>query len=169
MEILRVDLSTYGLIRHCFRIFQLLTSCILWCFWHCESGISANMRNAPKFWLNYLRDLLSDVFLLIAMFLWFLQGLATAVDTESRFLWEVPDNWTLEDAATVPVVYCTAYYALVTRGRIQKGERVLIHSGSGGVGQVRVPVWASICHFLNGRVGREKAGNNFHFFKIRVV
>jgi fatty acid synthase len=42
----------------------------------------------------------------------------------------------LADAATVPVVYATAYYALVMRGRIRKGESILIHGGSGGVGQV---------------------------------
>uniref|UniRef100_A0A0B7B942 Enoyl reductase (ER) domain-containing protein n=1 Tax=Arion vulgaris TaxID=1028688 RepID=A0A0B7B942_9EUPU len=68
------------------------------------------------------------------------KGLATAVDTEKRFLWDIPDNWSMEEAATVPVVYCTAYYALVTRGRIQRGERVLIHSGSGGVGQAAISV-----------------------------
>ncbi|CAL1537406.1 unnamed protein product [Lymnaea stagnalis] len=68
------------------------------------------------------------------------KGLATSVDTAKRFLWDIPDNWTMEAAATVPVVYCTAYYALVTRGRIRNGEKVLIHSGSGGVGQAAISV-----------------------------
>lgn len=36
----------------------------------------------------------------------------------------------------VPVAYCTAYYALTIRGKLRKGETVLIHSGAGGVGQV---------------------------------
>ena len=64
------------------------------------------------------------------------KGLATMVDTPKNFLWNIPDAWNMEEASTVPVVYCTAYYALVIRGRIRKGERILIHSGSGGVGQV---------------------------------
>ncbi|XP_055874982.1 fatty acid synthase-like [Biomphalaria glabrata] len=68
------------------------------------------------------------------------KGLATSVDTAKRFLWEIPDCWTMEEAATVPVVYCTVFYALVIRGHIKKGDKVLIHSGSGGVGQAAISV-----------------------------
>jgi hypothetical protein len=32
---------------------------------------------------------------------------ATMVAAHSDLLWDVPDEWTLEDAATVPVVYAT--------------------------------------------------------------
>lgn len=35
------------------------------------------------------------------------RGLATSVLVDSEFVWEVPSNWTLEEAATVPVVYST--------------------------------------------------------------
>ncbi|NXL79375.1 FAS synthase, partial [Leptocoma aspasia] len=72
------------------------------------------------------------------------KGLATVVDSEKRFLWEVPENWTLEEAASVPVVYATAYYALVVRGGMKKGESVLIHSGSGGVGQAAIAIALSM-------------------------
>ncbi|KAJ8024884.1 Fatty acid synthase [Holothuria leucospilota] len=68
------------------------------------------------------------------------QGLATHVSTEPRFLFNVPESWSLEDAATVPVVYCTVYYALVVRGHMRYGESILIHSGSGGVGQAAIAV-----------------------------
>lgn len=68
------------------------------------------------------------------------QALATTVITDTRFNWDVPETWTLEQAATVPVVYTTAYYALVVRGRIRRGEKILIHSGSGGVGQAAISV-----------------------------
>ncbi|XP_074648828.1 fatty acid synthase-like isoform X2 [Tubulanus polymorphus] len=68
------------------------------------------------------------------------KGLATTVDVDEQFKWPVPDSWSLEEAATVPVVYTTVYYALVVRGRIRKGDRVLIHSGSGGVGQAAISV-----------------------------
>lgn len=68
------------------------------------------------------------------------KGLATSVAAPSRFIWEVPERWSLMEAASVPVVYTTAYYALVVRGRIQKGDKVLIHSGSGGVGQAAISV-----------------------------
>ena len=34
-------------------------------------------------------------------------ALASVVVADRRMLWDVPDHWTLEDAATVPVVYGT--------------------------------------------------------------
>ncbi|XP_039332582.1 fatty acid synthase [Saimiri boliviensis] len=72
------------------------------------------------------------------------EGLATSVLLSPDFLWDVPSHWTLEEAASVPVVYATAYYALVVRGRAQRGETVLIHSGSGGVGQAAIAIALSL-------------------------
>ncbi|PSN28987.1 Fatty acid synthase [Blattella germanica] len=68
------------------------------------------------------------------------RGLATTVLADPGFMWEVPDEWTLEEAATVPVVYGTSYYALVVRGRLRRGESVLIHAGTGGVGQASIAI-----------------------------
>ena len=34
-------------------------------------------------------------------------ALASVVVADKNMLWDVPDHWTLEDAATVPVVYGT--------------------------------------------------------------
>ena len=68
------------------------------------------------------------------------RGLATTVLADPGFMWEVPDKWTLEEAATIPVVYATSYYALVVRGRLRSGESVLIHAGSGGVGQASIAI-----------------------------
>lgn len=47
----------------------------------------------------------------------------------------VPGNMSLELAATVPVVFATAYYSLFDVGRLEPGETVLIHAAAGGVGQ----------------------------------
>ena len=69
-----------------------------------------------------------------------LQGLATKVAIGSQNSWPVPEQWSLEEAATVPVVYTTAYYALVVRGHIRSGQSILIHSGSGGVGQAAISI-----------------------------
>lgn len=68
------------------------------------------------------------------------QGLATTVLADPGFMWEVPDKWTLEQAATIPVVYATSYYALCVRGNMKPGESVLIHAGSGGVGQASIAI-----------------------------
>lgn len=68
------------------------------------------------------------------------KGLATTVVADVDFLWEVPDKWTLEQAATIPITYAISYYALFIRGRLQAGESVLIHTGTGGVGQAAIAV-----------------------------
>ncbi|CAH2091553.1 unnamed protein product [Euphydryas editha] len=68
------------------------------------------------------------------------KGLATTVMADKGFLWEVPAAWSLEEAATVPVAYATAYYALYVRGRVRRGEAVLVHAGTGGVGQAAIAI-----------------------------
>jgi NADPH:quinone reductase-like Zn-dependent oxidoreductase len=51
---------------------------------------------------------------------------------------EIPESMSFEVAATIPVVFCTAYYSLFDLGQLQPGERVLIHAGAGGVGQAAI-------------------------------
>jgi NADPH:quinone reductase-like Zn-dependent oxidoreductase/acyl carrier protein len=43
-------------------------------------------------------------------------------------------QWTFEEAATLPIAFLTAAYALEHLGHLSAGERVLIHSATGGVG-----------------------------------
>jgi len=45
-----------------------------------------------------------------------------------------PKNVTMEEAASIPLVGLTAWQALVERAHLQKGQKVLIQAGSGGVG-----------------------------------
>jgi acyl transferase domain-containing protein/aryl carrier-like protein len=45
-----------------------------------------------------------------------------------------PARLSFEEAATLPIAFLTASYALEFLGRLESGERVLIHSASGGVG-----------------------------------
>ncbi|MDA3851448.1 MAG: NADP-dependent oxidoreductase [Spirochaetaceae bacterium] len=49
-----------------------------------------------------------------------------------------PANITHKEAASIPLVGLTAWQALVTRGKLQKGQKVLIHAGSGGVGTLAI-------------------------------
>ncbi|XP_065219793.1 fatty acid synthase isoform X2 [Planococcus citri] len=71
--------------------------------------------------------------------------MATVIESDLRLQWKVPDAWSLEEAATVPVVYGTVLYALLICGHMKKGESILIHAGSGGVGQAAI----NICLFYN--------------------
>lgn len=47
---------------------------------------------------------------------------------------KVPAKVTLEQAASLPLAYGTAYRMMTTRGRVTKGEKVLVLGASGGVG-----------------------------------
>lgn len=40
-------------------------------------------------------------------------ALSNLIKANPQILWNIPQNWTLEDAATVPLVYSTVLYALV--------------------------------------------------------
>ncbi|KAJ3652435.1 hypothetical protein Zmor_018399 [Zophobas morio] len=62
------------------------------------------------------------------------QGISSYVTFDSSLVWKIPDSWTLEDAATVPVVYSTVIYALLMVGDMKPGSSVLIHSATGGIG-----------------------------------
>jgi len=46
----------------------------------------------------------------------------------------IPAALSLEEAAVFRGAYSTAYHALLQRGRLAKGDRVLIHGASGGIG-----------------------------------
>jgi NADPH:quinone reductase-like Zn-dependent oxidoreductase len=49
-----------------------------------------------------------------------------------------PKNLTMEEAASVPLVGLTAWQALVERAKLKKGQKVVIHAGSGGVGTIAI-------------------------------
>lgn len=46
----------------------------------------------------------------------------------------MPDNISFTDAAAVPMSACSAYQALVEHIKLEAGQKILIHGGSGGIG-----------------------------------
>jgi putative PIG3 family NAD(P)H quinone oxidoreductase len=52
----------------------------------------------------------------------------------------IPDGLSYAEAAAIPEAFLTAYDALVARGRLQAGERVLIHAVGSGVGTAAAQV-----------------------------
>lgn len=51
---------------------------------------------------------------------------------------KVPDHLTFSQAASIPLIFCTAYEGLVNVACLQAGEKVLIHAAAGGVGQAAI-------------------------------
>ena len=45
-----------------------------------------------------------------------------------------PRNLTMEESASIPLVGLTAWQVLIERAELKKGQKILIHAGSGGVG-----------------------------------
>ncbi|MFD0176230.1 type I polyketide synthase, partial [Streptomyces rochei] len=61
-------------------------------------------------------------------------GFGPVVVADEHYLARVPEGWTKEQAASVPLVFLTALYAFRDLAGLSAGERVLIHAGAGGVG-----------------------------------
>ncbi|SDM56611.1 polyketide synthase 12 [Allokutzneria albata] len=56
------------------------------------------------------------------------------VITDHRLVARIPDDWSFTTAASVPVIFLTAYHALVDLAGLRSGESVLVHAAAGGVG-----------------------------------
>ncbi|TEA18286.1 Highly reducing polyketide synthase azaB [Colletotrichum sidae] len=63
---------------------------------------------------------------------------ATKVSINWHCAVRIPDSMSFEQAATIPMVFATAYHGLYDIGRLAKGEIVLTHAATGGVGQAAV-------------------------------
>ncbi|WP_406280491.1 type I polyketide synthase [Embleya sp. NBC_00896] len=57
---------------------------------------------------------------------------------DHRMLTAIPAGWTYAQAATVPVAFLTAYHGLVELAGLRRGESVLVHAATGGVGTAAV-------------------------------
>ena len=57
---------------------------------------------------------------------------------DERYLTRVPGDWSWTTAASVPLVFLTAYYGLVDLAGLRAGEKVLVHAGAGGVGMAAI-------------------------------
>ncbi|MDH6113662.1 acyl transferase domain-containing protein/NADPH:quinone reductase-like Zn-dependent oxidoreductase [Kitasatospora sp. MAP12-15] len=64
----------------------------------------------------------------------FAQGIGAVAVTDHRLLTRVPAGWSFAQAASVPIVFLTAYHGLTELGGLRAGERLLLHSATGGVG-----------------------------------
>ena len=54
--------------------------------------------------------------------------------SDSQLLVRMPEDWSFIQAASVPTVFLTAYYALIELAQLEQGEKLLLHGATGGVG-----------------------------------
>jgi NADPH2:quinone reductase len=75
---------------------------------------------------------------------------------DERFAAAKPSSLSFAEAAAVPLVAITAWEALHDRGRLQTGQRTLIHAGAGGVGHVAI----QLAHLHGARVCTTVSGSD---------
>jgi polyketide synthase 12 len=68
------------------------------------------------------------------------EGVGSFVTTPASLVTHKPVQLSFTEAATIPIAYLTAYYALHEQARLRRGEHVLIHSAAGGVGLAAIEV-----------------------------
>ncbi|KAK6014174.1 NADPH:quinone reductase domain protein, partial [Ostertagia ostertagi] len=61
-----------------------------------------------------------------------------------------------EEGACIGIPYCTAYRALFILGKLQKGQQVLVHGASGGVGLAAVQMAADYGATVVGTAGTDE-------------
>jgi len=65
---------------------------------------------------------------------------ATHVTVTADQVTKLPPAMSYDSGATIPVAFITAYYSLITQGKLKRGEWVLIHGGAGGVGMAAIQI-----------------------------
>lgn len=68
-----------------------------------------------------------------------------------------PSVVSIEEAGSLPLVALTAWQALVERGRVQPGQKVLIHAGAGGVGSIAIQLAKHLGATVATTASRENA------------
>jgi acyl transferase domain-containing protein/NADPH:quinone reductase-like Zn-dependent oxidoreductase/acyl carrier protein len=67
-----------------------------------------------------------------------------------------PSTMTFTEASGIPCVFLTAWYGLVKLARLERGERVLIHSAAGGVGLAAIQIAKWIGAEIYATVGSDE-------------
>lgn len=87
--------------------------------------------------------------------------LAEYIAVNEVFVALKPKNSTMEEAASVPLVGLTVWQAFIEIGKLQKGQKVFIQAGSGGVGTFAV----QLAKYLEATVATTTSSKNFDWVK----
>jgi len=89
----------------------------------------------------------------------------------------IPDAMSFEDAASVPLVFVTAWHMLVTRAKLRPGNRVLVLGGGSGVGSAAIQIGKMLGAEVIATAGDEEklakskelgADHLIHHYKQRI-
>src|SRR5690554_631227 len=72
-----------------------------------------------------------------------------------------PENITMEQAASIPLVALTVWQVFVEKAKLKKGQKVFIQAGSGGVGTIAI----QLAKYLGATVATTTSADNFELVK----
>ncbi|MFK7984641.1 MAG: medium chain dehydrogenase/reductase family protein [Sandaracinaceae bacterium] len=81
-------------------------------------------------------------------------GYTSVLAVPSNQVWKMPANLSFEQAAGIPAVYLTGWFALHYLAHPRPGDRMLVHSAAGGVGSTLVQLGKRAGCEVTGVVGR---------------
>lgn len=70
-------------------------------------------------------------------------------------VFHVPDGMDFPEAAAMPIVYQTSYFALTKRAALQNGEWLLVHAGASGVGMAAIQIGKALGARIIATAGSE--------------
>ena len=80
-----------------------------------------------------------------------------------------PAGLSMEEAASSLTVYVTAYYALIHLARLRRGQRVLIHSAMGGIGQAAIALAKDLGAEIYATAGSEEKRRKLLALGVRAA
>jgi acyl transferase domain-containing protein/NADPH:quinone reductase-like Zn-dependent oxidoreductase/thioesterase domain-containing protein/acyl carrier protein len=94
---------------------------------------------------------------------------ASHLTIATPFVMRKPPRISFEEAATIPVAFMTAWYALQHLGKIQRGDKILIHSATGGVGLAAIQIARLAGAEIFATAGNDEKRNFLRQLGIRHV
>jgi NADPH:quinone reductase-like Zn-dependent oxidoreductase/1-acyl-sn-glycerol-3-phosphate acyltransferase/acyl carrier protein/NADP-dependent 3-hydroxy acid dehydrogenase YdfG len=96
-------------------------------------------------------------------------ALASTSTTSSALVANKPKRLSLQEAASIPTVFLTAWYSLVHLARLGRNERVLIHAASGGVGLAAIQIARNVGAEIFATAGSEEKRDHLRSLGIAHV
>ncbi len=95
--------------------------------------------------------------------------IANRVVADKYRVFRKPEGVSMDEAGSSLSVYATAYYALVHLARLDRGQRVLIHSAMGGVGQAAIALARHVGAEIYATAGSESKRKQLRAMGVRAA
>lgn len=83
-------------------------------------------------------------------------ALQNPIITTQALVAKKSDHLNFIEAASIPIVFLTTYYALIHLAKLKKNDKILIHAASGGVGLAAIQIAKSVGAEIYATVSSEK-------------